>query len=270
MYRVALTRLTASLRPSTLTARNSRQRILPSLQPLSTRYFSQTFTRFDRSTPPSNTTSQNGKQEKEEDEDELEEIDRSEYPELYPEEEQEESQVDTEWFVDADYENTSPSDTDFIPLWQRRALGEHLEGRWAIQEVSRELMESGHLTAEKIKDLLIESKMEKVEILDLREKCDWTDYMIIAETRKSDKFLTSVADHLSQVVRKTIQSHPDRLASLQGPHIEGRDSDSGWLLIDLGQFVVHLFTPEVRAKYDLEGLWKSVPEDPTMPMPENI
>lgn len=37
--------------------------------------------------------------------------------------------------------------------------------------------------------------------------------------------------------------------------MEGRDSDSGWLLIDLGRCVVHLFTPEMRQLYDLEGLW---------------
>ncbi|KAG0180371.1 hypothetical protein DFQ28_008990 [Apophysomyces sp. BC1034] len=265
MYRVAFTRLATSLRANVLAPRILQQRVLPCLQPVSTRYFSQTFGRLDKISTPSRTTSDEAEDAEEDD---LEEIDPKEYPELYPGEEGEE-EVDTEWFVDSEYDTESPSDTDFIPLWQRRALGEHLEGRWAMQEVSRELMESGQLTAEKIKDLLIESKMERIEILDLRGKCDWTDYMIIAETRKSDKFLSSVAEHIGQVVRKTIQTHPDTLAAQPAPHIEGRDSNSGWLLIDLGRFVVHLFTPEVRAIYDLEGLWKSVPEDPTMPMPEN-
>jgi ribosomal silencing factor RsfS len=51
------------------------------------------------------------------------------------------------------------------------------------------------------------------------------------------------------------------------PHIEGRHDQSGWLLIDLGRCVIHLFTPEIREQYDLEGLWKSVPLDPSLPMP---
>jgi ribosomal silencing factor RsfS len=38
------------------------------------------------------------------------------------------------------------------------------------------------------------------------------------------------------------------------------------VLVDLGKVIVHLFTPEVRERYDLEGLWNSVSTDPTEPM----
>ena len=37
-------------------------------------------------------------------------------------------------------------------------------------------------------------------------------------------------------------------------HVEG-GSYSGWVLIDYVDIVVHIFTPELRAYYDLEGLW---------------
>jgi ribosome-associated protein len=37
--------------------------------------------------------------------------------------------------------------------------------------------------------------------------------------------------------------------------VEG-EADSGWVLMDYGDVVVHLFAPEAREYYDLEGFWK--------------
>lgn len=132
-------------------------------------------------------------------EDSLETIDPKDFPELYPEERDEE--VDTDWFVDPEYSDEKQlSETDFIPLWQRRALGDHLEDRLALQQVSKDLMESGKLTAETINELLVESKMDNVQVIDVREKCDWADYMIVASSAKGDKYLSGVAEHVGGVV----------------------------------------------------------------------
>ncbi|KAL9556234.1 hypothetical protein MBANPS3_001959 [Mucor bainieri] len=196
-------------------------------------------------------------------EDDLEEINPKDYPELYPEstlEQQDEEQVDTDWFVDPEYaQEKQLSEKDFIPMWQRQALGDHLEDRLALQEASKELMASGKLTAETIRSLLEESKLDNVQVIDVREKCDWAD-------AKGDKYLSSVAEHVGGVVKKAIQSNPTALKKQPIPHIEGRNDKSGWLLIDLGRIIVHLFTPEMRERYDLEGLWHSVSTDPTQPM----
>lgn len=218
-----------------------------------------------------------GKQDgkKDDEEDDLEEIDPKDYPELYPESseadgaafDEKDEQVDTDWFVDPEYADEKQlSEKDFIPMWQRQALGDHLEDRLALQQASKELMASGKLTAETIRSLLEESKLDNVQVIDVREKCDWAEYMIVASSAKGDKYLSSVAEHVGGVVKKAIQSNPSSLKQQPIPHIEGRNDKSGWLLIDLGRIIVHLFTPEMRERYDLEGLWNSVSTDPTQPM----
>lgn len=161
--------------------------------------FSQSSSRF--SNLPSDTDSEK-KTKEEEEEDELEAIDPKDYPELYPaESDEDDEEIDKDWFVDSEYSDEKVlSETDFIPLWQRRAVGDHLEDRLALQEVSKELMESGQLTAETVTKLLEESKMENVHVIDVREKCDWADYMIVASSAKGDKYLGGVAEHVRGVV----------------------------------------------------------------------
>lgn len=38
--------------------------------------------------------------------------------------------------------------------------------------------------------------------------------------------------------------------------------DSGWIVSDCVDVIVHLFSPEARAYYDLDGLWKAMPAVP--------
>lgn len=119
-------------------------------------------------------------------EDDLEEIDPKLYEELTTDENGE--TIDTDWFVEEE---------DFVPLWQRRAIEGHLQERQAALE---ELVETGAFTVDTVKQLLEESKMDDVQVLDIREKCDWTDYMVIASSERGERFLSNVAESIAQAV----------------------------------------------------------------------
>lgn len=101
----------------------------------------------------------------------------------------------------------------------------------------------GSTLAEEVIDALVERQAADVVLLDLRELGRFTDYFVIASSG-SERQLRALIEAV------------DAAADPHGlhPRWEGRNED-GWRLTDLGGILVHLFTAEQRARYDLEGLW---------------
>jgi ribosome-associated protein len=90
---------------------------------------------------------------------------------------------------------------------------------------------------------------DDIQILDLRGRSQVADYFVIV-TGKVDP-------QLAAIVREVA----GRLAALGCRPLSGRSSvaGGGWALMDYGPVVIHAFTPEVRAYYDLELLWGDAP-----------
>lgn len=91
---------------------------------------------------------------------------------------------------------------------------------------------------------LEDDKAEDLITIDLTEKSSLADIMIIASGR-SARHVSSIADHLAQKVKERTG---------KAPKLEGLPN-ADWVLIDLGDVIVHLFRPEVRAFYNLEKIW---------------
>ncbi len=90
---------------------------------------------------------------------------------------------------------------------------------------------------------------DKPVLLDIKELSSVADYLLICggdSERQTKAIATSVVEGLKQ--------NKQRPLGLEGMEF-GR-----WILMDYGDVVAHIFLTEVRAFYDLEGLWVDAPE----------
>ena len=91
-----------------------------------------------------------------------------------------------------------------------------------------------------------EKKAEKVTVLDLHGVASFTDYFLICSgtsNRQVQAICDSVEDRLGQ-------------QGWNPTHVEGR-GPAEWILMDYGDFIVHIFTERARLFYDLERLWRT-------------
>ncbi|KAG0303299.1 hypothetical protein BGZ97_001964 [Linnemannia gamsii] len=169
------------------------------------------------------------------------------------------SEDEFSWFVDESYPDKASSTTAgqdeeaFIPLWQKNAQrsSSSAEGNASASGAPTEQQE--YTTPDSIPGLvkLLESERARnIKVIDMRDKCDWTNWMVIAEGL-SERHLGNVADEVYSALKKTSPA-------TSPPVMEGRDTSADWVVIDAGSVVIHFMTPEARKERDLEGLWASV------------
>ncbi len=87
-------------------------------------------------------------------------------------------------------------------------------------------------------------KADNIVTLDVREQASFTDYMIFA-SGSSSRHVNAIAESVVEAA-KAVNS--------PALGIEGEDVGE-WVLVDLGDVVVHVMQPEVRLYYELEKLW---------------
>lgn len=99
-----------------------------------------------------------------------------------------------------------------------------------------------------VRDAAEDKKAEDIAVLDLAGRTIVADAFVVM-TGRSTIQTRSIADAIVDA------------AEAQGlrPRLEG-NADGGWILIDLGHVVAHVFTPEQRQFYNLERLWGRVAE----------
>jgi ribosome-associated protein len=91
---------------------------------------------------------------------------------------------------------------------------------------------------------LEDKKGEDILLMDIQNIASFADYFVLC-SGTSDRMLDGLADAVMESAKKGFQVN----ASVEGQPIDG------WLVVDLGDVVVHLFSPEQRDYYDIEKLW---------------
>ncbi|MBE6386223.1 MAG: ribosome silencing factor [Lentisphaerae bacterium] len=95
---------------------------------------------------------------------------------------------------------------------------------------------------------------ENVKVISVGAVSSIADYYVIA-TANSEPQLHALCSEIERRVRDEYKLHPARTDGI---------GTGGWNLIDFCSVLVHLMTPEMRERYNLEGLWEDAPAAETV------
>ena len=99
-------------------------------------------------------------------------------------------------------------------------------------------------------EIAYDRKAENIIRLDLSEVSAVSDYFILC-TATSEPHIRAVAERLQRGVLEKLKVKP--------VHVDG-SPESGWIIVDFGNVMVHVMTAAARELYQLEALWNDAPK----------
>lgn len=94
-------------------------------------------------------------------------------------------------------------------------------------------------------DTLQDKKGVDILVLDIHAQAVFADYFVIVSGESEPQL---------RALMQAVQSEAKKVGGRLPKGVEGTPAD-GWVLVDFGDVVVHIFNSEKRAYYDLESLW---------------
>ena len=105
------------------------------------------------------------------------------------------------------------------------------------------------MKAEKLLELVLntldENKAKDVTVLDVRGKTSMTDFMVVV-SGTSERHVKSLGSYVAEEAKK----HDEPPIGVEGEDV------GEWVLVDLGEVIVHIMKPQIREFYQLEKLWR--------------
>lgn len=89
-----------------------------------------------------------------------------------------------------------------------------------------------------------DKKAENTKVLEMKKVSNFCDYFVITQG-ESDRQVKAIADFIAEELTKR---------GIFVRALEGRQ-ETGWILVDVIDVMVHIFNPQMRKFYDLERLW---------------
>ncbi|MEM1306507.1 MAG: ribosome silencing factor [Pseudomonadota bacterium] len=126
-----------------------------------------------------------------------------------------------------------------------RSAHEGSQGGTPLLHVTQPEAAAGALK-DQIVGWLDDAKAEDVVEIDLAGKSAVADFMLIVSGR-SDRHVNAIAEQVERKLKDTGHG---------SVRTEGKQS-CDWVLVDVGDVIVHIFRPEVREFYNLEKMWSS-------------
>ena len=96
----------------------------------------------------------------------------------------------------------------------------------------------------------IEMKATELTIIDVRDRTSLCDWFILCNGT-NPRQIRAIADHILRTFKKELGLNPVGVEGTTGKK---------WVLIDLGDVIVHVFDQNMRGYYDLDGLWIDAPK----------
>ena len=100
---------------------------------------------------------------------------------------------------------------------------------------------------QKIVQVLDTNKAQDIETFDLSEKDYFVDYAVIASSLGA-KHTLALLEHLKKNLKPQ-------------EHFNNVDESGEWIVVDLGDILIHIMTPEYRTKYDMESFLTQLSSD---------
>jgi len=117
-----------------------------------------------------------------------------------------------------------------------------------LNSITTEALLEANDLAHTIVDVIANKKAANVVMLDMQNLTLLADYYILCDGT-SKRQIDAITDALLEDLKK---------AGTRKVLVEGT-AESGWVLVDFGSVIVHIFSPNKRAYYQLEDLWQEAP-----------
>lgn len=97
-------------------------------------------------------------------------------------------------------------------------------------------------------DLAEDKQAHEIVLLDIRSQSTIADYFVICSA-DNERQIKAIVEHIDEKIGQEFGLNP---------RIEGT-AETGWIVLDYNDIVVHIFSPAQRDYYRLERLWSKVP-----------